>query len=147
MTEVKKKSNNGVYRQKDITVLHIDGDREYLQMSMQIYGDLSLTARGHCIPEEKQPGEIGGYLKKYCPDFLVITGHDGFYQGEEYYTSNFFIEAVRVARSYQPDLDQLVIFAGACQSSYRQLINQGANFASSPEEILIHFMDPVLVVE
>lgn len=128
-------------------MLHIDGDREYLKMSMQIYGDLRLTARGHCIPEAMQPRQIEDHLYKYSPDFLVITGHDGFYQGKKYYTSQHFIESVRIARSYQPDPDELVIFAGACQSSYRRLINQGANYASSPDNMLIHFMDPVLVVE
>ena len=54
---------------------------------------------------------------------------------------------MEVARSFQPDLDQLVIFAGACQSNYDQLIESGASFASSPQNKLIHFLDPILVVE
>ena len=45
-----------------------------------------------------------------------------------------------------PSLDQLVIFAGACQSHFEALIRAGANFASSPSRINIHALDPVYVV-
>ena len=41
----------------------------------------------------------------------------------------------------------LVIFAGACQSYYEELIKAGANFASSPARILIDFIDPLIVAE
>jgi spore coat assembly protein len=41
----------------------------------------------------------------------------------------------------------LVIFAGACQSHYEAILAAGANFASSPQRILIHAFDPVFVVE
>lgn len=43
-------------------------------------------------------------------------------------------------------LDQLVIFAGACQSHFESLIKAGANFASSPKRINIHALDPVYLV-
>ena len=43
-------------------------------------------------------------------------------------------------------MDQLVIFAGACQSHFEALIRAGANFASSPSRINIHALDPVYVV-
>ena len=58
-----------------------------------------------------------------------------------------FIKAVKQARKWQPDIDSLVIFAGACQSNYEQLINAGANYASSPGRIMIHALDPVFIVE
>lgn len=44
-------------------------------------------------------------------------------------------------------MDQLVIFAGACQSNYEALIEAGANFASSPERVMIHALDPVFICE
>lgn len=45
-----------------------------------------------------------------------------------------------------PSLDQLVIFAGACQSHFESLIHGGANFASSPLRVNIHALDPVYTV-
>lgn len=45
-----------------------------------------------------------------------------------------------------PHLDQLVIFAGACQSHFESLIHAGANFASSPSRVNIHALDPVYIV-
>ena len=46
---------------------------------------------------------------------------------------------------YEPDMDRLVIFAGACQSFYEKILEAGANFASSPGRTLIHAMDPVII--
>jgi spore coat assembly protein len=82
------------------------------------------------------------------------TGHDGFIKGEDSYTniasyrnSRYFIEAVREARKYNSDMDSLVIFAGACQSLYKQIMKAGANFASAPFRDLIHALDPVRVCQ
>ncbi|PWX28429.1 sporulation peptidase YabG, partial [Clostridium perfringens] len=36
---------------------------------------------------------------------------------------------------------------GACQSCYESILEAGANFASSPNRVLIHCLDPVLVCE
>mgnify|MGYP000832585836 FL=1 len=43
--------------------------------------------------------------------------------------------------------NNLVIFAGACQSFFEALIDAGANFASSPGRVLIDFADPLIVAE
>ena len=43
--------------------------------------------------------------------------------------------------------DQLVIFAGACQSDFERILQSGANFASSPKRINIHVLDPVYIAE
>ena len=40
---------------------------------------------------------------------------------------------------------ELVIFAGACQSYFEEIMKAGANFASSPGRILIDFIDPLIV--
>ncbi len=37
-------------------------------------------------------------------------------------------------------MDELVIFAGACQSHYEEIIKAGANFASSPHRILMLYV-------
>lgn len=136
-----------IYREKPGRVLHIDGDKDYLEMSLQNYKNLQIEARGYHISEEAQPGKILEYLSRYKPDILVITGHDGVLEGKEYRTSKYFIKSVKIAREYQSNPDELVIFAGACQSSYQKLVDNGANFASSPQGGLIHFLDPVLIVE
>ncbi|MDD2497167.1 MAG: sporulation peptidase YabG [Desulfitobacteriaceae bacterium] len=135
-------------------VLHIDGDEEYLTKCLDAYKKLRIPCHGFSIPEKDQPTAIIYYLEKYQPDILVITGHDGLLKGAEdfkniqsYRNSQYFAAAIRAARKYIPGRDDLVIFAGACQSHYEELLAAGANFASSPHRIFIHIFDPVFVVE
>ncbi|ACL70916.1 sporulation peptidase YabG [Halothermothrix orenii] len=147
-TRVFRNSNSdAVYTEYPVRVLHLDGDKEYLNISLQNYKNLGLKARGFFIPEEGQPEKISRYVTKYRPDILVLTGHDGEFGDKIYHTSRYFIKAVKIARKIEPDLDQLIIYAGACQSDYDKLIESGANFASSPQNKMIHFMEPVLLVE
>ncbi len=136
------------------TVLHLDGDKDYLDLCKATYSQLNIPAYGFFVEEDKQPEEVINYLKKYTPDILVLTGHDGllnntknFREISNYRKSNYFVEAVRKAREYEPGRDDLIIFAGACQSYYEALIEAGANYASSPQRVLIHAFDPVFVVE
>ncbi|ADL06831.1 sporulation peptidase YabG [Thermosediminibacter oceani] len=135
-------------------VLHVDGDEEYLELCLTTYRQLGIEAHGVKLSEKDQPGKIRKLVMEYNPDILVITGHDGllknrsdFNNVEAYRNSKFFIEAVKEARKYEPSLDDLVIFAGACQSHYEGLIKAGANFASSPHRVFIHALDPVFVIE
>lgn len=135
-------------------VLHLDGDREYLDKSLEVYNKFHIPNAGLAVPEREQPDAVTYYLEKYRPGILVITGHDSLLKGakdygnlDNYRSSSYFAEAVRNARSYQPDQDALVIFAGACQSCYEELIRAGANFASSPKRVFIHIFDPVLIIE
>ncbi|MDL0415387.1 sporulation peptidase YabG, partial [Clostridioides difficile] len=83
--------------------------------------------------------EVRALLEKYNPDILVITGHDAMTikRGDiedmsNYRNSSNFVKTVKEARKWQPNLDNLVIFAGACQSNYEKIISAGANYASSP---------------
>ncbi len=133
-------------------VLHVDGDKDYLENCLSEYKKLGLNAVGQYVPEKDQPGAIAELLRTYRPDILVLTGHDGFLKGENsftnikaYRTSEYFIEAVKEARRFNSDMDGLVIFAGACQSLYNELIKAGANFASAPFRDMIHALDPVMV--
>jgi len=135
-------------------VLHIDGDKEYSEKSRKLYERLAIPAIVINIPEEKMPDNVLKLLKEHQPDILVLTGHDGFkkktkelYDLKSYRNSRFFVESVKLAREYIRDYDQLVIIAAACQSYYEELINVGANFASSPERTFIHALDPVFIVE
>jgi spore coat assembly protein len=135
-------------------VLHIDGDAEYLGICLRGYKQLGIEATGKIICELQQPQVVIDMLKEYRPDILVMTGHDGMIKGsknyksaDSYRSSRYFIEAVRRAREYQPSYDELVIFAGACQSFYEGIMDAGANFASSPHRVLIHALDPVFICE
>jgi spore coat assemly protein len=99
------------------------------------------------------PNRIGQLIDYYRPDILVITGHDAYSKAKgkvtdlnAYRHSKHFVQTVREARRKIPHLDQLVIFAGACQSHFESLIHAGANFASSPARINIHALDPVYIV-
>jgi len=136
------------------SVLHLDGDKDYLNLCLTTYKNLSIPAYGYDVKEEMQPKMVGELLQKHNPDILVLTGHDGCKKGardlsdiNNYYNSKHFVEAVKVARNYEKNRDDLVIFAGACQSHYEAILMAGANFASSPKRVVIHAFDPVFVVE
>ncbi len=135
-------------------ILHIDGDDEYLELCLENYEKVGLRAVGKVIPEARQPKVITKLLEEHNPDILVLTGHDNMVKNavnykdlNNYVNSAYFIEAVRNARHYEPNLDQLVIFAGACQSHFEGLVEAGANYASAPQRVFIHALDPLLIVE
>jgi len=139
--------------QLPVSVLHIDGDPNYLKKCLALYKRLGLEAHGVHAREREMPVEIGSHIKNVKPNCLVITGHDSYssskggkHEQRAYRHSKYFVQAVREARALQPDLDQLVIFAGACQSNFESLIRAGANFASSPQRINIHALDPVYII-
>ena len=149
----KLQSNNNVYGIPG-KVLQIDGDKEYLKICLDVYTELGIPAVGVAIPEANQYKEVRSLLEKHKPDILVVTGHDAITSKKgnlkdinNYRNSHNFIKCVKEARKWQPDLDSLVIFAGACQSNYEQIIRAGANYASSPGRIMIHALDPVFIVE
>lgn len=134
-------------------VLHLDGDQIYLRKCINLYEQLGLQVHGVHLSEKDMSHEIGDLIRKIQPEIVVITGHDAYLKskGEKkdlraYRNSIYFSETVREARKIKPSLDQLVIFAGACQSHFESLIRSGANFASSPARINIHALDPVYVV-
>ncbi|MDF2564751.1 MAG: sporulation peptidase YabG [Massilibacillus sp.] len=135
-------------------VLHIDGDEEYLKMCLKTYSQLNIEAVGRCIDEVKQPIFVTGLVEQYHPDILVLTGHDALIGGKKdfndinnYRHSKYFVESVKKVRAIQPSRDELVIFAGACQSYFEAILSAGANFASAPTRIFIHAYDPVFIAE
>ena len=135
-------------------ILHIDGDSSYMETCLKAYKELNLNAIGVALSEREQPLKILSLVKEYNPDIVVLTGHDGVLKDSKgmldlnnYRNSKYFIEAVKILRNYNSNYDDLVIFAGACQSCYESLLEAGANFASSPNRVLIHCLDPVLVCE
>jgi len=134
-------------------VLHIDGDPIYLKKCLELYSKIGVPVNGVHVSEKEMPDKITSLLDKYRPDILVVTGHDAYSKHKggiddlnAYRHSRHFIQTVRNARNKNPNLDQLVIFAGACQSHFESLIRAGANFASSPSRVNIHALDPVYIV-
>lgn len=145
-------SEDVTFFQLPTKVLHIDGDPTYLRKCIELYKRMGLHVHGAHILEKEMPNEIGEIIKKVQPRLVIITGHDAYSKSlgnkndlRSYRNSKYFVEAVRAAREVVPDVDQLVIFAGACQSHFEALIRAGANFASSPSRINIHALDPVFV--
>ncbi len=139
-------------RGKPGTVLHVDSSSEFLEMCMNYYRDAKIKAYGHVIPESEQPASIRTLLNGTKADILIATGHDGLKKNavkmnslDSYRNSRYFIQTAREARNYEPDLEKLCIFSGACQSYYEGIMQAGANFASSPGRILIHALDPAKV--
>ncbi|MEH7116666.1 sporulation peptidase YabG [Neobacillus vireti] len=134
-------------------VLHLDGDPSYLKKCMAVYEKIGIPVVGMHCNEKEMPDRIGLLMDQYRPDILVITGHDAYSKAKgkmsdlnAYRHSRHFVQTVREARRRVPHLDQLVIFAGACQSHFESLIHAGANYASSPSRINIHALDPVYIV-
>ena len=128
------------------SVLHIDGDEEYLDRCMNFYKEMNVKANGIHLNEIDMASKIGSLLDEYNPDIVVITGHDAFYsRGDEYQNTDNFINCVKEARKFEKSHEKLIIIAGACQSNYEALIKSGANFASSPKRINIHALDPAIV--
>ncbi|WP_240377896.1 sporulation peptidase YabG [Bacillus piscicola] len=133
-------------------VLHIDGDPNYLAKCTALYERLGIPVYGVHLSEREMPAQVRSLLEMVRPDILVVTGHDAYLSAsgetndiKAYRNSKLFGETVREARKVVPQLDQLIIFAGACQSNFEWLLKAGANFASSPERVNIHALDPVYI--
>ncbi len=121
---------------------------------MKVYKQLSLNAVGFAVKEKEQPIKVAELVKQVKPDIVVLTGHDGMIKNTREFTninnyrnSKYFVDAVAELRNLNSSYDELVIFAGACQSCYESILDAGANFASSPSRVLIHCLDPVFICE
>ena len=133
-------------------ILHIDGDKDYLERCLRYYNNINLMAMGICEEESNVPDKIIDYLEEYNPNILVITGHDAYYKKKgnindinSYKNSINFVNSIKAARRFEKSHEKLIIIAGACQSDYEELIRAGANFASSPKRINIHALDPAII--
>lgn len=127
-------SNNEMVFGRPGRILHVDGDKEYMDTCLKVYKQLSLDAVGMAIDESEQPKIIVDIVKEVKPDIVVLTGHDSisknvddFLNIKEYRNSGYYIDAVKALRNYNSSYDELVIFAGACQSCYEMLLDAGAN--------------------
>lgn len=134
-------------------VLHLDGDPSYLKKCLDLYRKMGVMVHGIHCNEKEMYLRVPSLIDEYRPDILVITGHDAYSKAKgkkndlnAYRHSKYFVQTVIEARKKVPNLDHLVIFAGACQSHFESLIFAGANFASSPLRVNIHALDPVYIV-
>lgn len=130
-------------------ILHVDSSEDFLNMCLKYYGKSRLKVTGKVISESNQPSLIRSLLESTKADILIVTGHDGIKKDatkmnsiDSYRNSKYYIQSVREARKYEPSMDKLCVFAGACQSYFEGIMDAGANFASSPGRILIHALDP-----
>ena len=132
-------------------ILHIDGDKDYLNRCLDFYKKANVYAIGEYVNESDVSKITPKLLEKYKPDIVIITGHDAINKNQDinninnYKNSKNFVNAVFQARKYEKSHEKLVIIAGACQSDYEALIKAGANFASSPKRINIHALDPAII--
>lgn len=162
MSRVKRHSARSPYqdilfsllkRSKPGTILHLDGDEDFMERCLEHYKEAGINCIGRAIAENRQPYHVRELLEKHRPDILVLTGHDSMKKGrvedslDNYSNSRYFVESVKEARRYVEDSDRLCVFAGACQSHYEEIMSAGANLASSPGRILINALDPAMVAE
>jgi spore coat assembly protein len=99
-------------------ILHIDGDKEYLERCLNIYKRANVMAYGIHEKEELMPTNIRRYLEDINPDILIITGHDAYYKKKgppddikAYKNTANFIDTVIEARKYEKAHDKLIIIA------------------------------------
>jgi spore coat assembly protein len=156
--KIEYRATGGYRTEKDFfqipgRVLHLDGDPLYLRKCLDLYERIGVPVYGVYCDESEMPEKVGGLLEQFRPDILVITGHDSYSKSKgkvtdlkAYRHSKHFVQTVKEARKKVSNLDQLIIFAGACQSHFESLIRAGANFASSPARVNIHALDPVYIV-
>ena len=148
---LKKKLSRSECTLKNGRILHLDGDKTYSEKANTYYKDLNLDAIVKNVKEIQQPVVVWQLLNRYKPDVIIITGHDGMLKNgnnyndiNNYRNSKYFAETTNTARKWSEDL---VIFAGACQSYFEEIMQNGANFASSPGRVLIDFIDPLMVAK
>jgi spore coat assembly protein len=156
--KIEYRATGGYRTEKDFfqipgRVLHLDGDPLYLRKCLDLYERIGVPVYGVYCEESEMPEKVGALIEQFRPDILVITGHDSYSKSKgkindlkAYRHSKHFVQTVKEARKKIPHLDQLIIFAGACQSHFESLIRAGANFASSPARVNIHALDPVYIV-
>lgn len=131
------------------TILHVDGDKRYLDKCLKLYEEIGCYAYGINIKESMMSEVIDEILREIRPDIIVITGHDsynnqGLAELKNYNNTENFIEVIKKIRLTRSSFDCCII-AGACQSNFEALIAAGANFASSPKRINIHTYDPAVI--
>lgn len=129
------------------TILHVDGDEEYMKNCLELYKEMGIHAYGVYMDESEMPKKVGKVVRQILPDVVVITGHD-YYNGEgltnleNYKNTKNFMETCLECRRYKVDC---VVVAGACQSNSEALLVSGANYASSPKRINVHTFDPAII--
>lgn len=130
-------------------ILHIDGDKKYLDRCMKLYTDVGIYAKGYYLDEKEFSDKVLDFMKDYNPDIVVLTGHDsynnlGLRELDNYANSINFFNTVRKIRN-RFGKDDVLIIAGACQSNFEALIAAGANFATSKKRVNIHAYDPSII--
>lgn len=127
-------------------VLHIDTDEEYLNRCLEYYKNQNVKSYGYFYEPNEFKNKIILLLEKHKPNILVITGHDAYYKEKNIYkNSKYYIETVSEARKKYKKHEDLIIVAGACQSDYEGLIAAGSTYASSPNHINVHALDPAII--
>lgn len=128
-------------------ILHIDSDESYMKRCIEYYDKQNIKCFGEVIKEVNLKDKVCDLISKYKPCIVVITGHDAHYNrkkgNKEYKNSDHYISAVKEIRKRFGN--NIVIFAGACQSNFEGLMKAGASFASSPGRVNIHALDPAIV--
>lgn len=146
---LKRKKTRNVNRVLYGRILHIDGDKDFLESCMDLYQEMNIPYDGIYLNEKDVKYQIETLLLQSTPDIIVITGHD-VYNGKgkkninNYQNSQNFVDAIRIIRQHF-NQDSVVIIVGACGSHFEALIASGANFSSSPKRINIHTYDPAII--
>jgi len=146
ITNIRKRRNKNYLLGK---VLHIDGDKKYLNKCTELYKSIGIFSNGIMIKEDVIYKKIQYLILELSPDIVVITGHDVYNQQgiknlNNYSNTYNFIKAIRKIREIKSKTD-LTVIAGACQSHFEALIANGSDFASSPKRINIHTFDPAVI--
>ena len=126
-------------------ILHLDTDEDYLNRCLEYYKEQDIKYYGYTFDADKFKDKVKPLILKLKPNIIVITGHDAYYKDKNIYkNSKYYIETVCEIRKTYKDKDILIV-SGACQSDYEGLIKAGSTFASSPNHINVHALDPAII--
>ena len=105
-------------------ILHIDGDKEYLNRCLHYYEKSHIWAKGILEKEKDIPNKIEKLLEEYRPDIVVITGHDAYYKKSNLNDIN----------SYKADLDLMTKtikeYGTFCMSAGNKVMDNQYNITS-----------------
>ena len=127
-------------------ILHLDTDEDYLNRCLEYYKSQEVKSYGYVFEPREFKNKINTLIIKHKPNIIVITGHDAYYEKKNTYkNSKYFIETVEEIRKNYKKHSDMIIVSGACQSDYEGLIKAKSTFASSPNHINVHALDPAII--
>ena len=131
-------------RLRQVKILYIDADSKIAKSTTDQFDIYGLNYNCYVMSESQQPSRIRELLEKHNPSVTVITGHDNIKRDKDitsleegYVNSKYFYQSTKIAREFNPNVNDMFIITGACATFYEKMMEAGANCATSTSRINI----------